>query len=1378
MNSRWQASRIGFVNFWYYDQQEFSFVNGRMLLRGANGSGKTVTMQSVIPLLLDGNMSPERLDPFGSRDRKMSSYLLEEGDDREERTGYLYLEFKREESDIWLTIGMGLRARRGKPLDKWYFSITDGRRVGKEFFLYKETDERVPLSKRELENSIADGGSVFDRQSDYMEYVNRRIFGFETTEEYKEMIDLLIQLRTPKLSKDFKPSVVNDILSDALQPLSDDDLRPMSEAIENMDTQNMNLKAREAGLQAAAKICRVLDRYNRLILFEKADRLSENEEKLALTDERIKEDEKTVEENIARIRELERYRSELDDRKNAMEAERESLNKSDAVNLKTREMDLAARIKDRKELIAEKEEQLSEKNRQYLESAGRKKNEQEKKLEKEREINSLLDEMQAEADDMSWEEHAFFADEFKRTIASSFSWEAHEKQLEKTGEEIVAGVKILSEVEEKKREVDDVLKEREKHQRETDAARRRERECEEALFNAANQWKEAVYRWNDENSQLKFTQEQLRQLTGFADEYGEDSDFAVVRHEVSQRWTTQTARINADIQQSQAELRVLEEEHAEIMAELEAWENHREPEPPRSDATVNNRKKLDEKGIPYNEFYKVVEFGNGMSDEECGLLEETLLEMGILDALVVDERYREDVMKSDPECADRYLFVREGNEKNSLLDVLEVNDDVNDIFMNPVITGILGNISHGDEYRNDCGSAITAIYADGSYQMGVVSGTVTGKHEAEFIGVMARERARQTRITSCHEMLAENEKACEALKNTIVVLKERIEKFKEEYEAFPDDGAMREEWRKLSVAIRSVELMMEEDSRIEKRLMDVSSRLKSLRHQAVEIAGHLYLTCSYDVFAEAEKAFHGYQRHLTQLRSGHEIYLSICTYLEELVERMDALDDDMDQIRYDMGRAERELGKEQEEYDSVCRQLELTDYEQIRKRLDSCMEWLREYPDRLRECVEEKAQRQEHVKTIEGQIADSRRNMEKYSILGEYLDGCFHAEAALGYVSIPEGKMTEAKAVRDALKDDCGQVDRDKIINDLNQVYYENKSFLNEYHTVFTKRFSEFDKDIPNDFPAAERLDIEARYRGEKIPFVDLPARLSEDIDNLRELIKEDDRRLFEDILANTVGRKIRGRINGSNAWVAKMNSLMSEMNTSSGLQLRLRWRNRTAETEEQLDTKELVELLKKDYRFMREDEAEKLSAHFRSKVEEARRNAEDSGGMISFYQIMKETLDYRKWFEFQLMFRKGGENERELTNSVFGTFSGGEKAMAMYVPLFSAVVARYESGRADAPRLISLDEAFAGVDNRNIRDMFRLMAELRFNFIINSQVLWGDCDTLDALAIYQLLRPGNAKFVTVMPYLWNGHTRKMLDDVADIEGELVSKDMAEGNMN
>jgi hypothetical protein len=75
-DNRWVINRAGLVNFWYYDEEIFEFSNGRLLLRGSNGSGKSVTMQSFIPLLLDGNKSPERLDPFGSKARKICLWNL------------------------------------------------------------------------------------------------------------------------------------------------------------------------------------------------------------------------------------------------------------------------------------------------------------------------------------------------------------------------------------------------------------------------------------------------------------------------------------------------------------------------------------------------------------------------------------------------------------------------------------------------------------------------------------------------------------------------------------------------------------------------------------------------------------------------------------------------------------------------------------------------------------------------------------------------------------------------------------------------------------------------------------------------------------------------------------------------------------------------------------------------------------------------------------------------------------------------------------------------------------------------------------------------------------------------------------------------------
>ena len=34
MNERWKMNRIGFVNFWLYDEEDFEFEDGKLLLRG------------------------------------------------------------------------------------------------------------------------------------------------------------------------------------------------------------------------------------------------------------------------------------------------------------------------------------------------------------------------------------------------------------------------------------------------------------------------------------------------------------------------------------------------------------------------------------------------------------------------------------------------------------------------------------------------------------------------------------------------------------------------------------------------------------------------------------------------------------------------------------------------------------------------------------------------------------------------------------------------------------------------------------------------------------------------------------------------------------------------------------------------------------------------------------------------------------------------------------------------------------------------------------------------------------------------------------------------------------------------------------------------
>lgn len=77
MNNRWKMNRIGFVNFWLYDEEIFELEDGKIFFRGGNGSGKSITTQSIISFLMDGDRSPERLDSFGGRIERWSIIFWE-----------------------------------------------------------------------------------------------------------------------------------------------------------------------------------------------------------------------------------------------------------------------------------------------------------------------------------------------------------------------------------------------------------------------------------------------------------------------------------------------------------------------------------------------------------------------------------------------------------------------------------------------------------------------------------------------------------------------------------------------------------------------------------------------------------------------------------------------------------------------------------------------------------------------------------------------------------------------------------------------------------------------------------------------------------------------------------------------------------------------------------------------------------------------------------------------------------------------------------------------------------------------------------------------------------------------------------------------------
>ncbi|HEX8788446.1 MAG TPA: TIGR02680 family protein, partial [Telluria sp.] len=83
-------------------------------------------------------------------------------------------------------------------------------------------------------------------------------------------------------------------------------------------------------------------------------------------------------------------------------------------------------------------------------------------------------------------------------------------------------------------------------------------------------------------------------------------------------------------------------------------------------------------------------------------------------------------------------------------------------------------------------------------------------------------------------------------------------------------------------------------------------------------------------------------------------------------------------------------------------------------------------------------------------------------------------------------------------------------------------------------------------------------------------------------------------------------------------------------------------------------------------------------------------GESASLLEMLARALDYRRWHRFRVQRWQDGQ-----WRPLSGPASSGERALGLTVPLFAAVSSFYtHGGSKDAPRLVLLDEAFAGIDD------------------------------------------------------------------------------------
>jgi len=95
---------------------------------------------------------------------------------------------------------------------------------------------------------------------------------------------------------------------------------------------------------------------------------------------------------------------------------------------------------------------------------------------------------------------------------------------------------------------------------------------------------------------------------------------------------------------------------------------------------------------------------------------------------------------------------------------------------------------------------------------------------------------------------------------------------------------------------------------------------------------------------------------------------------------------------------------------------------------------------------------------------------------------------------------------------------------------------------------------------------------------------------------------------------------------------------------------------------------------------------------------------------------------------------------------------------LFAAASSFYTSaGNPCAPRLIALDEAFAGVDDDSRAKCLGLLAAFDLDVVMTSEREWGCYPQVPGLAIAQLARRDGIDAVLVTPWRWDGRERIQL---------------------
>jgi uncharacterized protein (TIGR02680 family) len=1343
---RFTPTRAGIINLWDYRDEEFLFVDGWLVLRGPNGSGKTKALEVLFPFVLDGRIEPRRLNPFASEERTMKSNLLYRG--QEVTHAYVWMEFG--DGDSYVTAGIGLRAHRHVDrVTRWHF-VVDGR-VGVDFSLL-DGDDRPP-SRRELLAQLGPD-AVRDSAEEHRQQVDARLFGLGPA-RYEQLLDLVLTLRKPQLAKDLNPVELSRTLQRGLRPLDEHLLVEAASSFDDMEAVARTLEGLVAADTATTGFLSVYSTYLRTHARGAADALTARraeaeQQAAALAAARHSLAAATAAEQAARSAvsaaegEPGRLRARLDSlKRSAAYQSHEQL-----VDLERHVHDLAAAAGRATDTVAAEQAAVSRRHSEWqraqTEAAGAWAT-----------VGRLAADLAADADaaGISWSAADTDAADLATRISSRVTARRDDVRTvrEHTGRLAQAGqahARAVAEV----ASADEAVT----------AAETAEREATAAVDTARQGVRAELARWAGAQREVLEAVDlpDLPVALGAAVDSAGEAGAATLREVYAAAVTAGVTARRDELAELRARREALADRRAEVAAERARIAAEHDDAPPAPGTRPASRD-----GRPGAPLWQLVRFAEGLTDGEAAGIESALHAAGLLDAWVHgDAAATADALAGSEQ--DGYLVPVAAARRpagRTLADVLA--PERQDRVPAQRVAAVLASVALAEVFTPDpLTAAPAAVSTAGHYAQGLTVGMHT-KATPEYIGATARAARRAARIAECDRTLATLAGDLSRLDRQREAVDRVLSLIETAVGALPSLAPVHDRLRELDRAAATLAARREAANaaaqRLDQALAEQSAAVAALRR----VAGERSLPAErVDEVADAVARFEKVGVRLDGARPA-------AARAAEGRQQAQARHDEALGRLGEAEHAAHEAAMRHREKDEAYRALR----EAVGPDADRVLAEVAGLDGEISAAEQALARAREDLIVAREGYASARTRVElgEQALAKAVLDARQDAlrlrpyaqPDLLGLLRCPTDLRWPARPAGPAEEDLDPQIIalHDAVLSATRELSPTETS-LKQSATRLTTALTELQAQLPaaglDHRPEWDTDDgvIVVRVADEQglTPVAHFADRIARERRDQEQLLTEAEQRILEDALLGQLARQIHHRTIEARDLVQAMDAQMRARRMSSGLTVGVGWR---LADELEPDQREVCKLLERDPARLGPTQLATLRRHFAARIRTARATAPEQ----PYRELLGQVLDYRQWRTFAFTLHRPGGGTEALTRARHSQLSGGEQSVSLHLPLFAAANALLGSARPDAPRLLGLDEAFAGVDDNGRGELMSLARQFDLDLFMTGYDLWAAHPVVTGAAHYDLSHSAVDHAVSTVLLVWDGSS-----NVVDFDGTLA----------